>query len=91
MCMGIVAGRHGPQSKGLLSACSPLFSIKTTGDVACLECRFGIPICCSGEFTIIKTGDQSRWIKDLSLVGFEDMQTLMTKSCQQRLVIDWSR
>lgn len=43
-----------------------------------LESGLGIPICSSEVFARVKAGEQSRWIKGLSTVGFMDLQTLET-------------
>lgn len=42
-----------------------------------LESRLGIPICFSVVFATVKAGEQSRWIKGLSTVGFMDLQALI--------------
>lgn len=44
-----------------------------------LESGLGIPICSSEVFARVKAGEQSRWIKGLSTVGFMDLQTLKTR------------
>lgn len=70
-----------------LTAISTLFSIRTTGNVAC---QTGMQVTWSLEFPYVAPenspqcdcSDQSRWIKDLSSIGCNDKQTLMTNSCQ---------